>query len=125
MVIEWLKLVDANPAKMMSSSFRTFLLYFLLGQSLLAQPAIIFDTDIGSDCDDAGALAVLHKLADKEEIIILGTIFSSNANPYGIGTAAAINQYYGRGDLPLGQYQGPTIIGDPDHVGLPDYNWPT
>ena len=27
-------------------------------------PAVIFDTDIGSDCDDAGALAVLHALAD-------------------------------------------------------------
>ncbi len=86
----------------------------LQGFHLLAQPAIIFDTDIGSDCDDAGALAVLHKLADKNEVKILGTIFSSNANPYGIGTIAAINQYYGRGDLPLGQYQGSTIIGDPN-----------
>jgi hypothetical protein len=38
---------------------------------------IIFDTDIGSDCDDAGALAVLHKLADKGEAKILGVIYVS------------------------------------------------
>ncbi len=77
-------------------------------------PGIIFDTDIGSDCDDAGALAVLHQLADKGEAKILGTIFSSNANPFGIGTIDAINHYYGRGDLALAQYQGRAVIGDPN-----------
>jgi hypothetical protein len=25
---------------------------------------IVFDTDIGGDCDDAGALAMLHRLCD-------------------------------------------------------------
>jgi len=75
---------------------------------------IIFDTDIGSDCDDAGAIAVLHKLADKGEIEILGVIFSSNANKYGTGVCDAINTYYGRGDLPLGQLQKDITIGDPN-----------
>jgi hypothetical protein len=77
-----------------------------------AQVNIIFDTDIGSDCDDAGALAVLHKLSDKGEVNILGVIFSSNKNKYGIGVCDAINTYYGRGDLPLGQYKG-IEVGDP------------
>ena len=75
-------------------------------------PAVIFDTDMGSDCDDAGALAVLHALADAGEVRILGVIFSSGRNRYGVGTCDAINTYYGRGDLPLGQYQG-TDVGDP------------
>ena len=75
-------------------------------------PAVIFDTDIGSDCDDAGALAVLHALADAGEVRILGVIFSSGKNRYGVGTCDAINTYYGRGDLPLGQYQG-ADVGDP------------
>ena len=75
-------------------------------------PAVIFDTDMGSDCDDAGALAVLHALADAGEVSILGVIFSSGRNRYGVGTCDAINTYYGRGDLPLGQYQG-TDVGDP------------
>lgn len=77
-------------------------------------PSVIFDTDIGSDCDDAGALAVLHALADAGELKILGVIFSSGKNRYGVGTCDAINTYYGRGDLPLGQYQG-TDVGDPQN----------
>ena len=75
-------------------------------------PSVIFDTDMGSDCDDAGALAVLHALADAGELRILGVIFSSGKNRHGVGTCDAINTYYGRGDLPLGQYQG-TDVGDP------------
>jgi hypothetical protein len=75
-------------------------------------PAVIFDTDMGSDCDDAGALAVLHALADAGELRILGVIFSSGKNRYGVGTCDAINTYYGRGDLPLGQYKG-SDVGDP------------
>lgn len=77
-------------------------------------PAVIFDTDMGSDCDDAGALAVLHALADVGELRILGVIFSSGKNRYGVGTCDAINTYYGRGDIPLGQYQG-TDVGDPQN----------
>ncbi len=76
------------------------------------RPAVIFDTDMGSDCDDAGALAILHALADAGELRILGVVFSSGKNRYGVGTCDAINTYYGRGDLPLGQYQG-TDVGDP------------
>ena len=75
-------------------------------------PAVIFDTDMGSDCDDAGALTVLNALADAGQVRILGVIFSSGTNRYGVGTCDAINTYYGRGDLPLGQYQG-TDVGDP------------
>lgn len=75
-------------------------------------PSVIFDTDMGSDCDDAGALAVLHALADASEIRILGVIFSSGRNKFGVGTCDAINTWYGRGDLPLGQYKG-TDVGDP------------
>ena len=32
---------------------------------------IIFDTDIGGDCDDAGALALIHRLCDKGEVELL------------------------------------------------------
>jgi hypothetical protein len=74
-----------------------------------AQPNVIVDTDIGSDCDDAGALAVLHKLADKGEVNILGVIFSSGKNKYGIGVCDAINTYYSRAGLTLGQYKGDDV----------------
>ena len=33
---------------------------------------IILDTDIGPDCDDAGAMSVLHALTNNNEAEILG-----------------------------------------------------
>jgi|GEM_PF-222667 len=63
--------------------------------------SVIFDTDIGTDVDDAGALAVLHVLADRGETRILATI-SANRNRWCGPALDAINTYYGRGDLPIG-----------------------
>ncbi len=99
----------------MMKSFILLLAIILFSISLHSQDNIIFDTDIGSDCDDAGALAVLNKLADKGEVNILGVVFSSNKNKYGIGVCDAINTYYGRGDLLLGQYKGIEVGDALDH----------
>lgn len=67
---------------------------------------IIFDTDMDTDCDDAGALAILHALADKGEVEILGTVVSSHY-PYSAPCVEAINRYYGRPDLPVGAPKRP------------------
>ena len=40
-------------------------------------PKVIFDTDMYTDFDDVGALAVLHSLADAGECEILGTVVST------------------------------------------------
>lgn len=69
-------------------------------------PKVIFDTDMTGDCDDCGALAVLHALADLGEVEILGCIASFGANPYVVGCIDAINTYYGRGGLPIGAEHG-------------------
>ncbi len=62
---------------------------------------VIYDTDFGSDCDDAGALAVLHALADRGETEILAVI-SVTGRKHVPGAIDAINTYYGRPDLPIG-----------------------
>jgi hypothetical protein len=62
---------------------------------------IIFDTDMDSDCDDVGALAVLHALADRGECEILSTVVSTR-NPWSPGCVDAINTFYGRPNLPIG-----------------------
>jgi len=81
---------------------------------------IIFDTDIGTDVDDAGALAILHVLADRGEARILATI-SANRNRWCAPALDVINTYYGRDDLPIGTSKtGP----DPEewyHASVPDY----
>ncbi|HYF36511.1 MAG TPA: nucleoside hydrolase, partial [Prosthecobacter sp.] len=66
-----------------------------------AVPRIIFDTDMATDCDDAGALGVLHVLADQGECEILATV-SSSLNPTACAAVDAINLYYGRPALPVG-----------------------
>lgn len=69
---------------------------------LKAQPVkIIFDTDMESDVDDVGALAMLHGLADLDEAEILGTMVCS-LNPWSVPTTDAINTFCGRPDIPIG-----------------------
>ncbi|NNJ26254.1 nucleoside hydrolase [Alienimonas chondri] len=63
---------------------------------------VIFDTDMAGDCDDVGALAVLHALADRGEAEILA-VMTNSTDPAGLSGAACdvINTFYGRPDLPL------------------------
>ncbi len=62
---------------------------------------IIFDTDIGTDVDDAGALAILHVMADRGEAEILAAM-SANQNRWCAPAIDVINTYYGRQDMPIG-----------------------
>lgn len=61
---------------------------------------IIFDTDIGGDCDDAGALALLHRLCDMGEAELLA-VTHCYSSPYVAGCIDAINRFYGR-EVPIG-----------------------
>lgn len=62
---------------------------------------IIFDTDMHTDCDDAGALAVLHALADEGSVCIVGTLHTA-PTPFGSHCVDAVNTYYGRPRTPVG-----------------------
>lgn len=69
---------------------------------------VILDTDIGPDCDDAGAMAVLHALADMNEVEILAVCHCTTYRE-GASCIDAINRYYGRPDIPVGTLKGPGI----------------
>lgn len=62
---------------------------------------VIFDTDMGPDFDDVGAIAVLHSLADGGECEILATV-SCNSHPSIAPTIEALNRFYGKENLPIG-----------------------
>jgi inosine-uridine nucleoside N-ribohydrolase len=64
--------------------------------------SVILDTDMGPDVDDAGALGMLHALADNGEVDILATV-SCNPRPWSARLIRSINRYYGRPDLPVGE----------------------
>jgi inosine-uridine nucleoside N-ribohydrolase len=62
---------------------------------------VIFDTDMGPDYDDVGAITLLHALADSGKIRILATMASNKYE----GIAAVLNvfnTYFRRPDIPIG-----------------------
>lgn len=85
----------------------------LLYSSLSAQdtsPAVpvIFDTDMGPDYDDVGAMALLHAYADQGDAEILATVASTRYE----GVAAVLNvlnTYFKRPDIPIAVPRGNAI----------------
>jgi len=74
--------------------------------TVAAEPVkIIFDTDLGPDYDDVGALAFLHAMADSGKAEILATL-SSNKHELVVPSIEVINTYFNRPDLPLGAPKG-------------------
>jgi hypothetical protein len=87
-------------------SLISWLTLFVLCHSVSAAPVkIFFDTDMETDCDDAGALAVLHALTDRGECEILATV-ASVRDVNSLATVDAINRYRGRPNLALGLVKG-------------------
>jgi inosine-uridine nucleoside N-ribohydrolase len=79
------------------------------GVSVMAQSGrtvpVIFDTDMGPDYDDVGAITLLHAFADKGEAIILATIASTKYD--GVGPVLnVLNTYFKRPDIPIGVPKG-------------------
>jgi inosine-uridine nucleoside N-ribohydrolase len=66
---------------------------------------VILDTDFGNDCDDTGALAILHQMAYNGEAEILATMYPMN-DSMGAAAIDAVNTYYGKGEIPVGTYKG-------------------
>jgi pyrimidine-specific ribonucleoside hydrolase len=93
----------------MRHQFITFLLISLVFSGCISQPKetihqpvrIIFDTDIGPDYDDVGALAFLHAMADSGKAMILATI-ASNKHELVAPSIDVINTFFGRENLPVG-----------------------
>lgn len=82
--------------------FLLALLVFAFATSFASEPLpVIFDTDMDSDCDDAGALAMLHAFADRGEVRILATPVSARHRWSG-ACVDAINTYFGRPNIPIG-----------------------
>jgi inosine-uridine nucleoside N-ribohydrolase len=69
---------------------------------------VIFDTDMGPDYDDVGAIALLHAFADSGKATILATMASNKYE----GVAAVLsvfNTFYHRADIPIGVPGGEAV----------------
>jgi inosine-uridine nucleoside N-ribohydrolase len=71
------------------------------GKKVTYPVKIIFDTDLGPDYDDVGALAFLHAMADSGKAEILATV-SSNKHELVAPSIDVINTYFGRPELLIG-----------------------
>ncbi len=61
---------------------------------------LVLDTDMDTDCDDAGALAVLHALVDRGQVEIAGVICDVG-NAWAAACVKAINRSCGRPEIPV------------------------
>ena len=75
------------------------------GEAAKEPVKVIFDTDMYTDFDDAGALACLHALADAGECEILATV-ANTRDCLSVAMCEIINAYYGRPDIPVGCVRG-------------------
>ncbi len=78
-----------------------FLLPTLATAGELKPVALIFDTDLGNDCDDVLAMGVIHALQTRGECKLLAVTLTKDHELAG-PMADAINTFYGRGDIPIG-----------------------
>ena len=89
-----------------------FCFCFLISVSSQAQKArpapVIFDSDMGPDYDDVGALTLLHAFADSGYINILATVASTKSE----GVAAVfnlLNTYFNRPGWLIGVPKGEAL----------------
>lgn len=70
---------------------------------------LILDTDLGGDCDDAGALALLHNLLKQGKAECLAITTCSSAI-YSATTIQYMNECFGRGNIPLGKNEAKPFL---------------
>lgn len=87
-------------------------LFLISFSGLHAQVNVIFDSDMGPDYDDAGAIAMLHSFADEGKVNILATI-ASNRYENVAAVFSVFNTYFNRSNIPIAIPKG-------DAPGLPD-----
>ena len=66
----------------------------------------ILDTDLASDCDDAGAIAMANAMMKAGEVNILAMMISTGGDTCA-PALCAINTWYGHGDIPIGTLKQP------------------
>ena len=81
-----------------------------------ARPAvnIIFDTDVDHDCDDIGALFVLHGAVGRGEAKLLATVGCTSSDAIA-PCLDAINTWFGRPEIPVGTLKDAGFL---DHKGF-------
>lgn len=94
-----------------------FVLLSLLIRNSSGQVKIIFDTDLGGDADDLGALVMLNHFIDHKECNLLAVVCWSTEK-YAVEAIDAVNRYYNHPEIPIGVRKDPPYY-DPDSYSKP------
>jgi inosine-uridine nucleoside N-ribohydrolase len=85
--------------------------FLLLSHFCTAQQkpvSVIFDSDMGPDYDDVGAITLLHAFADSGQANILATIASTKYEGVA-GVFSVLNTYFQRPELPIAVPKGQAL----------------
>jgi inosine-uridine nucleoside N-ribohydrolase len=83
-----------------------------------AEPVrLIFDTDIGNDCDDVLALGMIHALQSRGRCQLLAVTITKD-NELAAAFVDAINTFYGRPDIPIGVVRNGKAKSQDQFLGL-------
>ena len=97
------------------SLFIACLIMFNLNAQKQKPVPIIFDSDIGPDYDDVGAITMLHAFADSGEAKILATV-ASDKYPNAAAVLSVFNTYFKRPNIPIGIVKGNGVnLSDEQH----------
>lgn len=75
----------------------------------LTRQKVILDTDVNTDVDDVGALAMLLDLHKTGIVDLLGVIVTSD-DPYSPVCVSSINTFYGLPQIPVGFFKGQNAL---------------
>jgi len=95
----------------------TLFLLFQLFLNTYGQVKIIFDTDLGGDADDLGALAMLNHFIDRNECELLAVMCWSTEQ-YAVEAIDAVNRFYNHHEIPVGVRKGEKYF-DPNCYSKP------
>ncbi len=87
----------------------TIIICSLFMYDAISQPAsVIFDSDMGPDYDDVGAITLLHSFADEGKANILATIASTKYENVA-AVFSVLNTYFNRPNIPIGVPKGEAL----------------
>lgn len=99
---------------MKNVKFVILIVVILFSWQANSQPKIIFDTDIGGDADDLGALAMLHTFIKRGDCELLA-IMSWTTDVYAVPAIDAINRFYLHPNIPIGVRKDPTYTSEDNY----------
>lgn len=102
------KFSDGSIFKNMKNVLSAILLLMFSTVQAQSKVNVIFDSDMGPDYDDVGAITLLHAFADEDKANILATIASTKYENVA-AVFSVFNTYFKRPNIPIGVPKGEAL----------------